>query len=208
LVLSALAATPPCAGGDADVPVRFVDVPADDVAWLEDELAAWVRQRDRRLCLAREGDAGLTVGRDDFGATTLDFTFQGQRSSRSVSPGAPSQELFRYQLAAAAEELVRSTWEGPPPPRFAVLARVGAQPLATGPLFLGGAVGAGLYLVPSLRVELLLGASAALPTAALDAATVIHASLSVSWLPVEHLRGVLLSSPSWLRCSQSARATR
>ena len=105
-------------------------------------------------------------------------------------------ELFRYQVAAATEELLRSTWEQPPPPRFKLFALGIVRPLATGPLLVGGGAGLAFAPAPWLSLEASGGGAAVLPLA-VEGATVrgnlVTATLSASWLPVRV--GLLSAGP-------------
>lgn len=177
------------AGSDEEVPVRLVRWSEDDSAWLQQELARWISEQDRKLCTpgTSGADAGLTIESNELEAV-ITFVFQNQRRTRSVARASESS-LFRYQVAVAAEELVRSTWEAPPPPRFAILGRGDFSYLGGGGQFLGGgSLGAGLFLLPSLCVELMaslagLGAPA-LTTGGTITGLEISGSLAATWLPI------------------------
>ncbi len=176
-----------CSGTETEVPVRLDGWPAEDAAWLGEELGGWMSARDRQACTARDDEPGVTVELAPL-EVIISFDFHGRRRTRSLSRESDSNELFRYQVAAATEELVRSTWEAPPPPRFEVFARGEVSPLGTGPVFLGGAVGGALFVVPSLALELAFGGagsvSVSVPTGGAVSSTLLHGTVSASWLPL------------------------
>jgi hypothetical protein len=190
-----MAATSVCSGAEAEVPVRFVGWSADDAAWLEAELARWVTERDRTLCSARTSDEALALEGTGLEAR-IEFTFKGMRRERSV-PKSSDAGLFRYQVAAAAEELARSTWEAPPPPRFGVLARGELDALVAGQWLAGGGVGVTLFLWPSFSVQLFATFSglqgAPLATGGTVGGFRVGGGLSLSWLPVRP--GVFRAGP-------------
>lgn len=188
LVVSLSAAAALCTGSEAEVPARFVGWEVADAAWLEQELSGWVAARERALCA---GPKGLTLEANEL-EVVVRFEFKGQVRARTVSRASESSELFRYQVAATAEELVRSTWEAPPPPRFGVLAR-GAWGPAGGGSFFGGGVGLAVFLVPSLGVEVLISGSAMGANGVISSASLFTGTLSVSWLPVR--LGVFRAGP-------------
>lgn len=185
--LSMTAAT--CSGAEGEVPARFVAFNQDDTAWLEKEVSQWVSERGRTLCGARAQDDALTLDGSAQLEAVIEFDFQGAHRTRTVLRGTESAELFRYQVAATAEELVRSTWEAPPPPRFGVLVRGEFNAFGTGTLGVGGSLGVGLFLVPTLCLELLLGGGAlmaqTLPTGGTVSGVLARGTLSASWLPVQ-----------------------
>jgi len=176
------------AGADEEVPVRLTGWSADDAAWLEGELAAWVGSRERTLCRpAGGGDAGLTIERGELEAV-ITFVFGAERRTRSVSASSDAS-LFRYQVAAAAEELVRSTWEALPSGRFALLLRGDASVFLGGQWLAGGGAGAGYFLVPSLLVDLTADVAALrglpLSTGGDVGGLQLGGTLGVSWLPIQ-----------------------
>lgn len=181
-----MAATSVCTGGEAEVPVRFNGWSTDDATWLEGELARWVTERDRTLCSARATDEALALESTQLEAV-IHFTFKGVRRERSV-PRSSDAGLFRYQVAAAAEELARSTWEAPPPPRFGLLARGEFDALLAGQWLAGGGLGATLFLLPSLSLEVFAAFSglqgAALATGGTVGGFRLGGVLSLSWLPL------------------------
>ncbi|MFZ5443558.1 MAG: hypothetical protein ACOZQL_26365 [Myxococcota bacterium] len=182
-LVSLMLLTATCSGDDAEVPVRVEGFSEDDARWLRAELAAWVEARERRVC---DGAGGLTLQLGELEAV-ISFEFKGQRRERSVSR-TDGAELFRYQVAAAAEELVRSTWEAPPPPRFGLFARGGVAPLGVGPLLAGGGAGAEWFVHPALGLELSADGGAltrtTLPTGGEVSGSVVRGALAVSWVPV------------------------
>ncbi len=185
--LSMTAAT--CSGAEGEVPARFVAFNQDDAAWLEKEVTAWVSERGRTLCAARETDDALTLDGSAQLEAVIEFDFKGAHRTRTVLRGTGSAELFRYQVAATAEELVRSTWEAPPPPRFSVLLRGELNPFSSGTLGAGGSLGVGLFVLPTLCLELMLGGGAltpqTIPTGGTVAGALARGTLSASWLPVQ-----------------------
>ncbi len=185
--LSMTAAT--CSGAEGEVPARFVAFNQDDTAWLEKEVTQWVSERGRTLCAAREKDEALTIDGSAQLEAVIEFDFKGTHRTRTVSRGTESAELFRYQVAATAEELARSTWEAPPPARFSVMVRGEVNPLGSGPLGFGGSVGVGLFVLPTLCLELVLGGGAltaqAIPSGGTVSGWVARGTLSASWLPVQ-----------------------
>ncbi len=185
--LSMTAAT--CSGAEGEVPARFVAFNQDDAAWLEKEVSEWVRERGRSLCAARSQDEALTLDGTAQLEAVIEFDFNGAHRTRTVLRGTESAELFRYQVAATAEELVRSTWEAPPPPRFSVLVRGEFTPFGTGTLGSGGSLGVGLFVLPVLCLELMLGGGAllaqTLPTGGTVSGALARGTLSASWLPVQ-----------------------
>lgn len=178
------------AGSDEEVSVRLVRWSEDDSAWLEQELARWISEQDRKLCTPRTSsseDMGLTIESNELEAV-ITFVFQNQRRTRSV-PRASESSLYRYQVAVAAEELVRSTWEAPPPPRFAILGRGDFSFLGGGGQFLGGgSLGAGLFLLPSVCVELMASLAGLGAPTLTSGGTVsgleLSGSLAATWLPI------------------------
>ncbi|MDP2275085.1 MAG: hypothetical protein Q8K32_30355 [Archangium sp.] len=185
--LSMTAAT--CSGAEGEVPARFVAFNADDAAWLEKEVSEWVSERGRSLCAARSEDEALTLDGSAQLEAVIEFDFNGAHRTRTVLRGTESAELFRYQVAATAEELVRSTWEAPPPPRFSVLVRGEFTPFGTGTLGAGGSLGVGLFVLPTWCLELMLGGGAllaqTLPTGGTVSGALARGTLSASWLPVQ-----------------------
>lgn len=181
-----MAATSVCSGDEAEVPVRLVGWSADDAAWLEAELARWVTERDRSLCAARASDQALSLQATELEAL-IQFTFKGVRRERSV-PKTSDSGLFRYQVAAAAEELARSTWEAPPPPRFGVLARGEFDALFTGPWLSGGGLGVTAFVLPELSVELFATfcglQGAPLATGGTVGGFRVGGVVTLSWLPL------------------------
>lgn len=185
MVLVALSfASAKCSGAEGEVPAHFVGFSEADGAWLEQELTRWVSQRDRRLC---EGEPGLTIELGEL-EVAIRFDFKDVHQTRTAARSGLLDELFRYQVAATAEELVRSTWEGRPSPRFAILARGEVMPLGAGSFFIGGRLGVGLFVVPSLCLELWGGGSALteapLPGGGASSGNVMGGAFSVSWLPL------------------------
>lgn len=177
------------AGADEEVPVRLVRWSDEDATALEQELSAWISEHDRKLCRPASrssGDVGLTIERNELEAVIL-FVFENQRRTRTV-PRASEAGLFRYQVAAAAEELVRSTWEAPPPARFGVLARGGVSFLGSGQLLGGGSLGAGLFVLPTLCVELTADVAGLrgvpLSTGGNVSGGLFGGTVSASWLPI------------------------
>ncbi|MDP1829923.1 MAG: hypothetical protein Q8L48_42065 [Archangium sp.] len=186
-----------CSGAEGEVPARFVAFGDADSTWLEQEIAGWVAERDRKLCSARAGDEALTIDGSAPLEVAIEFDFKGAHRTRRVLRGSESAELFRYQVAATAEELVRSTWEAPPPPRVGVFARGEVAPLGTGPFAVGGAIGVGLFVLPTLCLELAGGGGAltatTLPTGGTVTGSVVRGTFSASWLPLQ--AGVFRAGP-------------
>jgi hypothetical protein len=176
------------AGADEEVPVRLLSWNDEDAAALEQELSGWISEHDRKLCRpgARASDVGLTIERGELEAV-ITFVYETQRRTRTV-PRVSEASLFRYQVAAAAEELVRSTWEAPPPARFGLLARGHFDFLGGGQWLGGGSLGAGLFVIPTLCVELTADVSGltALPLPPGGSVSGAHfgGTVSASWLPV------------------------
>jgi hypothetical protein len=186
-----------CTGAEGEVPSRFVAFSEADAAWLEQEMSGWVSARERTLCAARPGDEALSLDASAQLEVTIEFDFKGAHRTRTVLRGSESAELFRYQVAATAEELVRSTWEAPPPPRVGVLVRGEVTPFGSGLLGLGGAAGVAVFVLPSLSLELLAGGGAmtatTLPAGGTVTASLARATLSASWLPIQ--AGVFRAGP-------------
>lgn len=208
MVLASLAlSASPCSGARDEVPSRVIGWSVEDASWLERELAEWMRARDRRWC---EGDGGLQVS-----ASELEASVSYGPNQRSLSRAGQPAELFRYQVAAATEELVRSTWEAPPPARGSLFVR-GEGALVVADLAGGGSIGGAFLPVPSLRLELSVGGSG-LINRALDDQTTLSAQLirggfDVSWLPLQV--GVFRAGPrgsvqggAWLVQAGDATAT-
>lgn len=184
-----------CSGGEGEVPLRLNGFSAEDASWLEGELGGWVKERDRSLCAARLSDEGLELTLTQLEAT-ITFRLKGVIQARSL-PRDSELVLFRYQLAAAAEELARTAWETPPPRRLTVFALGHAQLLTGGHVFIGGGVGASFAFIPSVAVELeALGASLLAP--GLESGGGVTGSqfagaLALTWLPLRV--GVLRAGP-------------
>lgn len=184
LVLSMSLTGAACTGNEAEVPTRIVGWDEADRSWLEQELTRWLAQRERVSC---EGDSGLTIQLGDL-EVQVRYAFKGTVRTRSLPRAGPVTELFRYESAATAEELVRSTWEAPPPPRFAILARAVVWPTSAGPVFGGASLGAALFVLPSVSVELHAGVaglgSTSFSSTASVTGSVVSGTLSASWLPL------------------------
>lgn len=184
LVLSLFVASATCTGDEAEVPTRVEGFAPADAEWLRAELGTWLAARGHSRC---DGRGGLTLTRGEL-EVLVTFELGGRRQERTLSRGDDT-ELFRYQVAAAAEELVRSTWEGPPPATFGLFARGEVAPLGAGPVLLGGALGGELFVLPSLAVELSAGAGALtatpLPSGASVSGSLVRGGVAVTWLPVK-----------------------
>lgn len=186
-----------CSGAEGEVPARFLAFSELDGAWLEQEVTGWVAERGRKLCAARAQDEALTIDGSAPAEVAIQFDFKGAHRTRTVLRGPESAELFRYEVAATAEELVRSTWEAPPPPRVGLLVRGELDPLGSGAFGAGGSIGVGLFVLPSVCLELLGGGgvltSQTLATGGSVSGTVVRGTFSVSWLPVQ--LGVFRAGP-------------
>jgi hypothetical protein len=181
LVLSMSLTGAACSGNEAEVPVRIAGWDDSDRAWLEQELARWMSQRERTLC---DGSNGLVIELADLEAR-IRFDFKGAQRTRTLPRAGPVDELFRYETAATAEELVRSTWEAPPPPRFTLLARAAVFPTGAGPVWGGGSIGAGVFVLPSLSIELHAGVAGLNSTSfATVTGALVSGTVSVSWQPL------------------------
>lgn len=183
-LVSLLVLNAACAGADTEVPVRVAGFTDADAEWLRTELAGWVSSHDRRVC---EGDRGLTLTLTEL-EVLVTFDFKGRHHERALSRGAESAELFRYQVAATAEELVRATWEAPPAARFGVFARGALTPLAVGPALISGGAGVEFFPLPSVGLELSGDGGAltktTLPLGGEVSGSVVRGALSLSWLPL------------------------
>lgn len=184
LALSMSLAATACVGGDDEVPTQLVGWSEADAAWLAQELSRWMGERERTRC---DGAPGLTLELAEL-EVRVRFEFKGTTRVRTLPRAGPVDELLRYQSAATAEELVRSTWEAPPPPRFAVLARGAVFPTVVGPVMGGGSIGAAVCALPSLSFELHAGAAVLGATSFAETASVtgslFSGTASVSWLPL------------------------
>jgi hypothetical protein len=65
--------------------------------------------------------------------------------------------------------------------------------LGEGATLVGGGVGAALFLLPSLSLELVVGGASLLPSGVITSGAVLDGTLSVSWLPVR--LGVFRAGP-------------
>ena len=62
LLSSLVLGVAPCAGAPLEVPSRLLGWADADAAWLEQELAGWMKQRERELCApTRTGPEEYTV---------------------------------------------------------------------------------------------------------------------------------------------------
>ncbi len=193
LALALSLADTACTGSHDEVPTALVGWADDDEAWLARELSGWVRERGHTRC---DGAPGLRLELGEH-EVLVRFELDGAVRTRTLPRAGPVDELLRYQTAATAEELVRSTWEAPAPPRFAVVARAAVFPTVAGPVLGGGAIGVAVFALPSLAFELHAGAAVLGATPLIDAADVRGAlfsgTASLSWLPVR--LGVFRAGP-------------
>ena len=168
-----------CTGAPDEVPVALVGWSDTDAAWLSDELTRWLGARERVRC---DGAGGLRL---EQGA--LEATVHFAALTRTVSRSGAPDELFRYQVAVAAEELARATWETPPPPDWSLFARAEGAWVADTWNATGG-LGISRALAPSFRLELAVTAGALFPHAIDEGVAVrgvrVEGALTASWLPV------------------------
>ncbi len=189
----AFASLPPCEGSAAEIPILLQGWDEHKASWLTSELGAWFSVRDRSLCSAREGETTrLTITASELDATVR-FEDNGGSLTRTIQKSATSistpTDLFRYEVATAAEELVHATWERPSVSAVALAIRADVLRLNNGLIFIGGGVGVRWSMTPSWHAELgIFGAGAPrvmLPAGARLSAAVLQGNLSLAWLPVQ-----------------------
>lgn len=183
-LLVLLAAPLLCTGSEHEVALEVAGFNDDDAQWLREELGAWLRHRDHLLC---QGAGGLTVAK---GAEGISLRFISGLATRErlLLPVEGDAGLLRYQVAAASEELIRSTWEGPRPPRWQLHAAASSHHLSSGVHAVGGSVGGTLFVSEGLGVELVVGAASwlasPLPAGASLGGGALTVDLGLVWAPL------------------------
>jgi hypothetical protein len=175
------ATLPACAADARQVPLALQGFSADDERWLVGEFGRWFQTQERDGCL---GPGGLLLVQDGLGAWVR-YVEQGEQFERRVDVDPSDTELFRYQVSAAGEELLRARWEAPPEPRWAMSAGAQVLALTSGPLYVGPTLHASLAVTPATRIEFGLR-FAPLLSGGISGLTSWLANLDVSaaWLPL------------------------
>lgn len=198
MMLVALA-TLPCDGSAEEVPVRIEGWSPEDAQWLEDELSRWFSLREHWLCTPREVEPTcITVAAAQSGAA-VSAVIHGEARFRHVLDSSGSVELFRYQVAAAVEELARTSW-AVSHERFAVLAHAQFAWMRAGLMWGGGEVGIRFAIQRTMSVEVGLAGMVSPRVSMSTGATLDSALLagvaSWRWLPLR--LGIVRAGPRLL----------
>lgn len=166
LVLWASLHAAPCQGGPLEVPFTWEgEWPAEDQAWISNELSTWFASHGREGCEATASavqERLVLVLRPDASVALEIRKNQRVIGERALALDTVPLEGRTYAIAALAEELARSLWERPIRRIWSVGATGGTRTFFSGAKIFGGGVTVGWSPIEALTFELAFTAAASL----------------------------------------------